>query len=119
MKCFCLNIIVNRLSFDRNMKEMDNTGIVLRITPKLAQNRDENEKRVRLEAEIVIGERGKTSFFCEMNIISILRWEGDSDNFEESIIKLGMPYVMSFARVKVCELCQQAGVLPIYLPEFD
>lgn len=119
MKVFCQNIIINKLSFERNMKELDNAGIEMGVIPELAKNRDENEKKVRLEAEITIGEKGRTSFHCEMNIISILNWEGNSDNFDETIIKLGMPFIMSFARVKVFELCQQAGIKPVYLPELD
>ncbi|SFC94103.1 Preprotein translocase subunit SecB [Butyrivibrio sp. YAB3001] len=119
MKVFCQNLIINRIVFERNMKEMDNSGIELSIVPKVAQNRDENNKRVRLETEIIIGEKGKTSFWCEMNIISILSWSGETHNFDEEIIRLGIPYVMSFARVKVIELCQQAGVKPVYLPELE
>ncbi len=119
MKVFCQNLIINKLIFERNMKELDHSGICLGVIPKLAQNRDQNSKDVRLEASIVVGEKNKTSFFCEMNIISILTWDGETEDFDQEIIDKGMTYIMSFARVKIYELCQQSGVNPIYLPELE
>ena len=117
MKVFCQNIIINKLNFERNMRDVDNDGIIFKVSPALSQKRDETEKNVKLEARIIVGEKGKSSFFCEMNIISILTWDGITDNFEFNIINKGMEYIMSFARVKIFELCHQAGINPIYLPE--
>ena len=117
MEVFCQNLIISKIEFERNMRVMDNAGIGLSVKRELAQNRDESDRSVRLDATVVVGEKNKTSFYCKMSLILILTWTGDAENFEQEMVHLGTPYIMSFARVKVYELCQQAGVKPVYLPE--
>ena len=122
MRIDCKSIIISRLLFERNMNTIETEQVQVRINRNYAVNKDKESKDVKIVAKLIVGDNkpGKrSSFYCEMDIQSIFQVEDiKEDELEEQLFDKGMPIVMSFARVKLFELCQQAALDAVILPEF-
>lgn len=123
MNIVCKNIIISRLLFERNMKTIDSDEIEVSIDRSFGISKDKSMKDAKLEAKLIFGDKkqgNRGPFYCEMEIMSILQWDDISeDMIETAVSDAGMPIIISFARVKLFELCQQAGLNGPILPAFE
>ena len=122
MRIDCKNLIISRVLFERNMKAVETEQIPVKINRNYAVNKDKESKDVKIIANLIVGDNkpGRRSpFYCEMDIQSIFQVDDiEQDELEDQLFDMGMPIVMSFARVKLYELCQQAALNAVILPEF-
>lgn len=118
----CKSIIISKLLFERNMKTVETEQISVKIKRNYAVNKDEESKDVKILVNLIAGDKtsGKRSpFYCEMEIQSIFEQNDIPEGeLEDRLFEIGMPIVMSFARVRLYELCQQASLNAVILPEF-
>ncbi len=121
MRVECRNIIISRTLFERNMKDVNTKELSISINSSFATNKDLEKKEVRLTVEIVLGEKkagNRTPFYSEFEIMGFFEWDDIKENdLENRVMQFGLPIIMSFARVKLYELCQQAGLSEVILPE--
>lgn len=120
----CKDLIINRIYFERNLKNIDTDEMTVSLNRSVWTNVDTaiRDARLNVKCSIKTSETGKEApFKLEIEIVVIMGWteELSKDLIEQSVVKEGMPYAISFIRSKVYELTNESGLNPFILEEYD